>query len=388
MNPQPTRLPLCAPIHWQGCATDNIQISPDGLHIKTLAPGCRGILVSPLLDSRQEEMPWHRLIIDGDIPDGAGLELTVYASDSPTLTVEDRAVFIGEYIADASIPITDKLAAMAPLRALSMITPRDVLLHSVKGRYVWFALMFTGQVGITPVLGQVTAIFPRQSLVSYLPEVYQQQEEKDDFLTRYLSIFGTFIEDMERNIDRVSTLMDTDENTEELLRWMSGWLAVEDATLWREDNLRELLRNATRLYGIRGTPRSIVEVVRLYTGSTPFLTEGIDTLTLAEDAPPTTARTLRRLYGEDPNGFTVLVSDEDVPTERHVQELQRILDSFSPAHARARLVVLRPYIFLDQHSYLGKNTWLSATREMSLDGFGTLPYVALLQDGQEQGKQS
>ena len=357
----------------------------NGIRIDQLGPGCRGMLLSPPMDCHEDEMVWHRFSLDAVVPDGAGVELTVYSSDSRMLLTESGARDLYEFIADPTIGFAEKTFAFEPCRRLQQITPSDVLLHMVKGRYLWFVLALTGQHEVTPRIGEISLVFPRQSLVDWLPDVYQEQDAKDDFLTRYLAVFGSFLEDLDGQIETVARLLDTDINAEEMLRWMSTWLAVEDAALWREDRLRELMRNAVRLYQIRGTPQSIVEIVGIYTGKQPFLVEAIDTVLLAEEAQPAIAGTLRRLYGEDPSGFSVLVSEADVPSERSVQELGRILEAFRPAHTRVRLVVLRPYIFLDQHTYLGKNTWLTATKELSLDGFGTLPYVALLHDGQEHG---
>lgn len=381
---EPMTLNLLTPSHWDGCTRENIRVDADGLRIDRRGPGCRGILISPPLDCREEETVWHRMGIDADIPDGAGLELTVYSSDSPMLMTTGGAMPLAACIAEETMSAAAKLQAMAPFRRAQQITPRDVLLHAVQGRYVWFALVFTGQQEVSPHVRSARLTFPRQSLVDWLPDVYREQDVKDDFLTRYLAVFGALFEDMDEQIDSVARLLDTDINAEEMLRWMSTWLAVEDAALWREDRLRELMRSAIRLYRIRGTPKSIVDIVGIYTGKEPFLVEAIDTMVLAEEARPSMAQALRRLYGEDPSGFSVLVSEADVPSERSVQELGRILEAFRPAHTKVRLVVLRPYIFLDQHTYLGKNTWLTATRELSLDGFGTLPYVALLHDAQEQ----
>lgn len=387
MTADPIRLYITTPEHWEGGASQNVSLEPGGARIDRLGPGCRGVLISPPQDCLEEETVWHRMLIDALLPDGAGLELSVYASDSRHLLLEEGAVDLYEYIADASIPAEEKVSAFLPYRMTHRITPSDQLLHDVKGRYLWFALTMIGQEQLSPLVQEITLVFPRQSLVSYLPEVYQEADTQDDFLTRFLSIFGVFFEDMDQQIESVAKLLDTDINAEEMLRWMSGWLSVEDAALWREDRLRELMRNAVRLYRIRGTPQSIVEIVGIYTGRQPLLVEAIDTILQAEESSSEIAGGLRRLYGEDPSGFAVLVSEADVPTERSVLELGRILESFRPAHTTARLVVLRPYIFLDQHTYLGKNTWLSATKELSLDGFGTLPYVALLHDRQEQGNQ-
>ncbi len=384
MRGEERRFYLSGPGDWPGAARDNVEIQGNGAHIRVRSPGCQGLMISPPLDCLEEETVWHRLRVEAMLPDGAGLEIMVYASDQRLIELKGEPRDVYDFLYDRDISASDKLTAFEPYRKLRMITPKDLLLHDVKGRYLWLAIVMTGQQDVSPSVVSVDASFPRQSLTDYLPEVYQAQDRENDFLTRYLALFGVAIDDMEESIDGVARMLDAEICDEQLLRWLSGWLAVENVALWEKERLRELMRSAAALYRIRGTPRSIAEIVRIYTGESPYVVETAHTLIMAANASPQEAMLLSRLYGDDPRSFTVLVTEKGVPNERSAQELARIIDAFRPAHTVANLAVLRPYIFLDQHSYLGKNTWLSSTRELSLDGHGTLPYVALLGKQQEQ----
>ncbi len=362
---------------YRGGALDNARFEGADLCIHALSPGCSGFAVSPLIDSLEQGMIWHRIRVSADIPVGAGLELYVYASDERVLLLDGEGMDIADFIGSgASVP--HMISAMRPYLRLTCASPEDQLLHAVQGRYLWFVLRLGGQERLTPAVRSVRVEFPRQSLLSWLPEVYQSDEDSAAFLTQYLAVFGTLMGDLEERIDTVSTLFDAQLCPSEFLAWLSGWLAVEDPQLWDEQRLRRLLSRCMALYRLRGTRRGIEEMVELYTGTRPFVVEASDTLGEAETAEPERAELLRRLYGEHPNTVTVIVSEEGLPTQKEVRELDRILSAIRPAHTKVSLVVLHPYIFLDQYAYLSENSRLFGARALRLDGYGALPYVALL----------
>ena len=70
---------------------------------------------------------------------------------------------------------------------------------------------------------------------------------------------------------------------------------------------------------------------------------------------------LARLYGADPYCFCVLLpaqpSTRD-PTQTR-QLVQRLVDAEKPAHTCAGILELQPWVYLDMHTYLGINTYLS-----------------------------
>jgi phage tail-like protein len=64
------------------------------------------------------------------------------------------------------------------------------------------------------------------------------------------------------------------------------------------------------------------------------------------------------LYGEDPFGFCVLLSDPDL-SESTYDTIKRIIEEQKPAHTYYGLKMLEPWFSLDMHTYLEVNTRLT-----------------------------
>ena len=87
--------------------------------------------------------------------------------------------------------------------------------------------------------------------------------------------------------------------------------------------------------------------------------------------------TLLPMYGDSPLGFTVLVKEEYIKTVREYNVLLKIIEDMKPVQMELRLVVLKPYIFLNQYSFLGINSVLGQHRDMSLDGSPLLTFAVI-----------
>jgi len=110
---------------------------------------------------------------------------------------------------------------------------------------------------------------PRSRYLEYLPGIYQD----NDFLGRFLLIFESILEPIERTVGNVHHLHNPDLTPPETLRWIASWLGVVLDPRWPVERQRDLVRGATDLYGWRGTRRGLSTVLRLATGATPEITE-------------------------------------------------------------------------------------------------------------------
>ena len=75
--------------------------------------------------------------------------------------------------------------------------------------------------------------------------------------------------------------------------------------------------------------------------------------------------------------MTVLVSDRVVPTTEAYKVLMKIIDEMKPAQTDVKLTVLRPYIFLNGHSYVGVNSVLGRYQTAALDGRSMVPFLSV-----------
>ena len=219
-------------------------------------------------------------------------------------------------------------------------------------------------------ISNITIYLPSRSWIEYLPAIYQRADLKTRFLERYLGIFQTFYEDLNFKIGNVAEYFDSECCDLEFLQWLSDWLDINNSYIWPEDKLRRLLSQSVELYLGRGTKKSIEDIVELYTGTKPFIVESFQLDKFK--GSQLYEITLLSMYGDNPLGFTVLVKEEYVKTRREYNILLNIINEMKPVQMELRLVILKPYIFLNQYSYLGVNSVLGQFRDVSLDGSSPL----------------
>ena len=322
-------------------------------------------LLSRVFDSGEKQMEWHRLTMrrEGTPPSG---RLIIYTAEETAVSIDGKPADMGGLIRDQRMSFGDKLSAMEPCRKLSLPAAPDILLHGVKGRYLWFALELYPQEEPFE-LSDFVLYFPGTSWVESLPEIYAQ-EDKDGFLDRYLGIFQSLYEDMDRRIAAVPKLLDVDAADEEFLLWMAGWLDFNEGHIWSKKQLRWLLKNAFWLSRIRGTRRSVEHFVRLYTGEFPVIVEWRQYKDVPRD---------ERLYRDDPYILMVFVREEAIRSEKERRTLIRIIEDVIPVYIALELVVLKPYMFLDNHTYIGLNSRIGQYRPGRLDGHLSLSFSTL-----------
>jgi len=338
----------------------------------------RGVFVFPVLDSMSLEMEWHRIRLDADIPDDTQIRLNYFASDSKEMVIQDHLRNMELCLNDRGTSLVETLSCMEGLWGRELVNPRDALLHDARGRYLWLKIELIGSETRAPLLKSVRIYFPRMSLLSYLPAVYQYYEDSRDFLERFLSLPGTLLQEMEEQIDRLDRLFDPEVVPGPFLSWLAGWLGISADENWSQEQLRRLLINAPQLHRNRGTRQGMEDMIAIYTGEKPIIVEYFQYKYLQETLE--IKQLMSQLYGQDPYGFAVLVKQEMVPTAAQVAALQRIIDDEKPAFTDARLVILQPWIYMDMHSYLGINTYLSELTLLRLDNKSSVPFSSVIVD--------
>ena len=352
---------------------DNIQCL--GSSIRAEDPARPGILWSRLLDSREKETVWHRLTMDCCSLGEASIRFAFYCAESRTLPFRGETWDLEELLRSPDLTDEDRWEAFAPFLARTALSPRDILLHDLTGRYLWFRAELLPQGGQSPEVGRLMLRFPKETWLQYLPEVYQAEAAGRSFTERFLGIFQSLYDDLDRDIRQVARYFDPDVVGGEYLEWLAGWLDVEDGYLWPEEKLRTLVRRGMELYRIRGTRRYVVEMVKLYTGREPWVVEHSEVEPFLTDVGRSAL--LGELYGESPYMVTMILEGDALESNEAYKALLRIIDNAKPAWVEVNLVVLTPYLFLDQYSYLGINSTLDRYRPLDLDGSSALPFTRL-----------
>ena len=354
---------------------ENMKINGSALCFNSERNTGVGRFMTRIFDSGERETRWHRLVIHTENCAAEDLKVTVYSADDIRLRFRDEELTIFELFGDSRYSLTEKLDAYKPFVVKQTSGVSDILLHDVSGRYLWL-LIEQYSSGETAAIQDVRIFLPSYSWIDHLPGIYRRGDSDTHFLERYLGIFQTLYEELNDEITDMSYRFDPESADRDFLKWLAGWLNITDTCIWNEEQLRKLLKNAVRLYRMRGTKESLSEIIELYTGEKPFIIEGFEIRELAATVP--NGKALLEMYGEDPWKVTVLVRpgyDTEI--------IRRIASEMLPVTSELNLVELDPYIFLDNYAYLGVNSSLGYYRPAVLDGSSQLMLSVL--GGEENG---
>ena len=337
-----------------------------------------GVFLSTSIDTKMDQTKWHKVLMDAYLPKETQMMISYFASDDKRIIMNGQQVDIDELIKDDTISLLEREKALQPLWSNEMLNPKDALLFNAEGRFLWIKIKLTGSEKKTPLLKKMRIYFPRMSYLSYLPAFYQEDKTSSEFLERYLSIFAKFITEMDEQIQSVPNYFDPNLVSGDLLRWLSNWLGIAADDSWSDQQLRELIRHAPYLYKKRGTKEAIKKIVEIYTGEVPLIVEHFQLKTYKQDS--LLYQVIMKLYGDNPYYFYVLVKPNVVNSEKTRIMLQNILDEEKPAFTEAKLIILEPWIYLDMHSYLEINTYLTERSLMKLDNKSYMPSDTVLID--------
>ncbi|MDO4803529.1 MAG: hypothetical protein Q4A32_01755 [Lachnospiraceae bacterium] len=273
--------------------------------------------VSRLFDSRKEGCEWGRFVADARKDVGAGLQIAFYASETPIIQYRNRDVPIRELIQDKRISAEKKKEIFEPLFKKRFVGFRDVLLHGIRGRYLFFILDLYRQENENSC-GDMCLFFPKTSWLKYLPSVYSRSPEEADFVERYLGIFQSFYEDREREIRNSAELLHPGTGGRAILEELGAWHDFPDLFLWPDDKLNELIRRAPRLRAKHGTAYGMKEYLKLYTGTEPEITED----------------------DKNPNLVLIAVPERYLTDMREYRLLLRIIGHMLPAGMEVRVTPL------------------------------------------------
>jgi phage tail-like protein len=217
----------------------------------------QGQLLTELIDSGIPRCRWHRVRIDADMPPGTSLSVAVATSE--TSDPPDQ----GNSTLD---PVWKDFQPGKPHPTDWSSSPQgslDFLIDQPAGRYLFLRLRLTGDKKSTPVVRRIRLDFPRATSLDFLPPVYREQPEAEDFTERFLSLFDASIADLDRAIERAPALLDADGVPDELLPWLGSFLDVVFDTAWEPQRRRSILKAVPELYRRRGTVAGLKKAINL-----------------------------------------------------------------------------------------------------------------------------
>lgn len=350
--------------------TKNIGFKNDSL-VSQIKNGENGVYISRAFDSMQNDIIWHRLRLNIDYPTGSIFKLRLYASDTQEVTIAvpgikgKSSVNFNDYITDEKIDIARKIDTFEDIGAVVYENADDIILRNLKGRYLWICIEFVNYEQESMKIQSMKIEFPQVSFVDYLPEIYRADDDRNSFTERFVSIFQSMYVDLEDKIDYTPVMFDVNRTSKDFLNWIGDWLSVKNASVWEEKKLRNLIRQAVKIYKIKGTKRAVAKIVQEYTGTDPIIVEQFDVKhNMYYDRQK---EVVENLFGDNGYVFTVMVPESCVKDSENYIELLRVINSVKPVDSICNLVALSDRMYLDNHCYMGINSFINKNENLVLN---------------------
>jgi phage tail-like protein len=216
-----------------------------------------GEYISEPLDSKLYRCVWHRVVLSAQIP-------------------EETRICVATFTAEEPQPL-ELLHAQewSPWQTATRMDDGqwDCLVRSGGGRFLWLRLRLAGTGLATPALHHVRVEFPRVSLRQHLPAVFGEEPLSADFTDRFLAIFDTTFRSLENTIALQAELFDpcsapasSRPGRMDFLSYLASWIGVTLDRQLQVEQRRRILKEAARLFHIRGTRYGLWRQLLLHLG--------------------------------------------------------------------------------------------------------------------------
>lgn len=342
----------------------------------------QGRFVTTALDSGLAGCRWHRIALTGAIPTGTTVRVETLAAEAPLTPAEILAVPTERWA-------TSQVAAAVDDNRW------DCLVRSAPGRYLWLALTLESDGAVTPQIDDVEVWFPRLTSLDYLPKAFRADPDSADFLERFLSIFDRQRGTVTEEVDHVPALFDAmavpagQHGEGDFLTWLGEWVGMALDEQLPLERRRRLVREATALYRLRGTPEGVRRFVSLFCGVEVRVLEHYRLRRWAiagrgrlGDATqlfgPEIVRRLQLDAFSEIGSFSLIDTDDPLrdpfhvyahrfslfllacEEERLLARAQRVAELAKPAHTVVDVVAVAPRLRVGSQSTIGLDTVVGA----------------------------
>ena len=340
----------------------------------------KGIFTYGPFDSREEANRWHKLEMKGNIPEEAQVRVYLYAADRLEYLDGGELILLNQEHLMAKPP--DAFPWTGPI-----INAKEAMMdNQLTGRYLFMRLELLGSDRASPFIERIRIYYPKETYLAYLPSIYQEDRASRQFLERYLSLFASFMESVTEQVEAVPKLYELSTTSEDFLQWIGYWLGIRHVEHWDEEALRTLLLEAPDLFKRRGTRYVIERLLTICLGEKPFILEQFETVVHRQDQD--LKQVFDHLYGTDPYTFFIFIRSELIEEEEVRAFVEQLIEEEKPAYTRGVVVALDPWMYLDMHTYLGVNTYLSELSLLRLDNRSVIPADTVIIDVERSKRMS
>jgi phage tail-like protein len=373
------------------------KINPSGAPVRT------GTFITQALDSRIPNCQWHRVLLNASLPKGTSIRIDSFSAETKPDTAQADT-------ADQVVDPLDPLFNQWKLCIKAGDNNPDCLVQSGPGRYLWLRLTFNSNGLNSPELRWLKVFYPRVSYLQYLPAVYQEDENSRLFLDRFLSIFQSEFDDLDRQIDRIWQLYNPGSVPAKALRWLASWLALVVDPAWSESKLRKMLKKAFQAQCQRGTVKGLVQAIHDYAGAQAVVIEHFKLRRLPILSAGTSLNDGVRLWSkniykrlqvgansrigdfqlvsdpapdveslnQDANQFTVLFLANPYGSSDTEQRVSQVVEREKPVHVQAAMCPLLPRFRVGVQSTVGIDSVVGGITRLALNRLSTLGYDSIL----------
>ena len=248
---------------WPSFALQNIAIGADGALRLTAASGVyasTGVFMGGPFQALDGKTPWYRFTLEIDsLPSGTHLQIFTWTGDSgsPPFAPLSNNPFPGWQ--------------PAPRDAL------DGVIFNAPAREVWIGGVVRSDGSTTPVIPQIRLDYGRDTYLKFLPGIYRSNPASTDLLERLLSLSQTALGDLRGEITGLTSLFNPAaapyRGYPSWFGWLSGWLTWQLNQNWSEEQARDYLAGAFRLYSLRGTVEGLRLYLKIYAGVNAYIYE-------------------------------------------------------------------------------------------------------------------
>lgn len=314
--------------------------------------------IAGVFDTDDIDCTYHRLRLYGKF-EQCKYEIFVMACNT-----DERPV-----MQDLGSSVEEKLSYMQNFSYYRSVNADDILLHSLKGRYIWIAIRIMGASTESHFLIDGFSVeFPGSSFIDYLPEIYR--DSQNSFFERYMSVWQSLYEDVEKQVEDVVEQLDYECCDEKKLPMYARWTGLDEkGRKFTPGQLRYLIGHLQEIQSGKGTIAVLQKIIYLVYGKQAKVIENFKWNEWMKNSEY--LEQYKKLYGKDYSVFTLMLDCVfDDPDQLPGQaELMKLIEEYTPIGVKCHLVYLRENNNMDTHCYLDVNSTLSTPKVADAAGF-------------------
>ncbi len=337
------------------------------------AEGESATYITEMFDTKDEAGSYNRLIIEGDFPQ---MKLEVIAAATDTLSPIWLKDFdsLNDYFKSDKVPVREKGETLKKLSFVRGINATDMLLHDIKGRYIWV------YIAVHPISSDASCKlngfkfeYPKNSFTEYFPEIYQE----NNFFDKYIGIFQSIFLDEENKVASLPTLLDYETAPDHVVEQLALWVGIDNNDkIFSPAQLRTIIANMDLYQGAKGTTAALSSIIELACGKTPKIVENFKWN--SENMPSSRREMYGNLYGASYNDFCVIIDISDgYQMPINDEKLEIIIDNYSMVGTGHKLVKLDMCPHSDTHCYLDVNGILSTPMVAETSGIALGSHITM-----------